>query len=179
MYKIMIIILLLVIAVIIIYGINTYNKYQYYKIKINKADNTLKNLLQKKFDILVRFLNTLKEYVEIDEEKFPEINININNHDLDKQLNDYYNNIESYLDINNKIIKKDNISAVIKELKEINVKIDGCKNYFNHTITSYNKMVNYFPSNIIAKMYKYREKEFFHEEENIHFKIIKDTKKDD
>ena len=172
--KIIITVVIILITLFILWLINIYNLFQYNLIKINKADKNLYTVLHKKHSTLNRFLNIIKEYVKVDDDNFKSyLKINtLNNSELDKKLIEYNTNIQYYLDLNEKIIKKDNVKNVIKDLKEVEASINGCKNYYNKSVTLYNRLVHCFPSIIIAKIYHYKEKEYYQEEVNEHFKII-------
>ena len=53
------------------------------------------------------------------------------------------------------------IKYLLKENKNIDIKIDNAIEYYNDNITIYNSLLKKFPSNIIATFGKYKEKLFF------------------
>ena len=62
---------------------------------------------------------------------------------------------------NKKTIKSDEVDKIFKQLKEIDMKLDTYRDYYNANIVKYNKMVKSFPTNIVALMCKYQERLFF------------------
>ena len=50
---------------------------------------------------------------------------------------------------------------IIKEIKDIDAKVDNSTDYYNDNITTYNTLIKKFPSNIVAMLCKYKEKLFF------------------
>ena len=67
------------------------------------------------------------------------------------------------MDNNEKLLKNESVININKELNEINITINGGKKYYNDNLIYYNHLCNAFPSNIIAKIKKYKEKDFLDE----------------
>ena len=61
-----------------------------------------------------------------------------------------------------------------KELLEVDVVINSCKHYYNDNLVNYNKLVKCFPSKLVAKMFKYKEKDFYSEDRQDNLKILKE-----
>ena len=78
------------------------------------------------------------------------------------------------MDNNEKLLKNESIININKELNEINININGGKKYYNDNLIIYNHLCNAFPSNIIAKIKKYKEKEFLDDEIKEELKILDD-----
>ena len=76
------------------------------------------------------------------------------------------------MDNNEKLLKDESIIKVNKELNEINITINGGKKYYNDNLVYYNHLCNAFPSNIIAKIKKYKEKDFLDDEIKEELKIL-------
>ena len=53
------------------------------------------------------------------------------------------------------------VKKIIKEIKDIDAKVDNSTDYYNDNITTYNTLIKKFPSNIVAMLCKYKEKLFF------------------
>ena len=90
-------------------------------------------------------------------------NISVTN--LDFEIETCSNKLENILENNEKFVKDSKIKKNINDLEKIDVTIKGLKKYYNATVENYNKRVHKFPSNIIAKMYHYKDKEPYNEEE--------------
>ena len=179
MMNIMIILCLLValIGIILIVLILNYNKIQWLIIKINKAEKNIYSHLEEKFNILSRYIEILKENIElnddIDEYKLLNTKLSINS--LNKKINNFNNIINQYMDNNEKLIKKEAIIGINKELNEVNILINGDKKYYNENVILYNHFCHKFPSIIVAKIFNYKDKDFLEENTNENLKILNDN----
>ncbi len=164
-----------IIGIILIILINKYNKFQWTNVLVNKGEANLENAFSKKHSILMRYLDILKDNkIDIpdeDYEKYQTINtksINKTNKEIEELVN-YINNIR---DKKKKLLKKEAIININKELSEINISINGGKKYYNDNLVVYNHLCNAFPSKIIAKLKKYHEKDFLDSEIKEELKIL-------
>ena len=57
---------------------------------------------------------------------------------------------------NNEEIKK-----IGTELEEIDIELENLRKYYNENITIYNKLIQTFPTNIVATISKYKERLFY------------------
>ena len=57
---------------------------------------------------------------------------------------------------NNEEIKK-----IGNELEEIDIELENLRKYYNENITIYNKLIQTFPTNIVATISKYKERLFY------------------
>ena len=60
-----------------------------------------------------------------------------------------------------KISKPEFAKYINVSLEDINEKLAVLIDYYNNNITSYNKLITMFPTNIVAKINKYKTKLFF------------------
>ena len=157
-----------------------YNKFQWLIIKLNKGEKNISNYLNQKHDILVRYADILKDNIEInnDLEEYKLINSKLSINNLNKKINDFNNIINKYMDNNEKLLKKDSINNINKELNEINIVINGSKKYYNDNAIIYNHLCHKFPSMIVAKIFKYKDKDFQDNIEEEELKILNDNEKD-
>ena len=174
-----IIIICLIVAllgIITIILIQNYNRFQWLIIKINKAEKNISFHLEKKHAILTRYLEVLKDNIEINDEfedyKLLNTKLSINN--LNKKINNFNNLISKYMDNNEKLLKKEAIIGINKELNEVNISIDGSKKYYNENVILYNHLCHKFPSIILAKIFRYKDKEFLEENIDENLKILND-----
>jgi len=49
----------------------------------------------------------------------------------------------------------------------------GAEKYYNDNVVEYNKLVKCFPSNIVSKIFRYKVKEFYSNETEEIFDILK------
>ncbi len=177
---IIICLLIALISVITIIFIINYNKFQWLIIKLNKGEKSISNYLNQKHAILVRYVDILKEDIQINDylEEYRNINAKLSINSLNQKVNDFNNLINGYLDNNEKLMKKEAVININKELSSINIALNGAKKYYNDNLIIYNHLCHKFPALIIAKLFRYKDKEFQDELENEEFKILNDEEKD-
>ena len=166
------------ISILMIILVNQYNKFQLLIIKLNKGEASIGNILEEKYNILFRFSELLKNNVKVNKEDFDEFNLlntNTTIYKLDKKIKEMNNVINKYLDNNEKLLKNNSIIKINKELQEANINLNGCKKYFNDNLITYNHLCSAFPSKIIAKIYKYKEKDFIEEDMKDELKILSEN----
>ena len=171
-------ILIAIIGIILIILINQYNKLEWSTILINKGETSINNALIKKYNILIRYLDFLKENkVDINEDdysKYQMLNLKQPINKLNISIDEMNNLINHYMDNNEKLLKNTTIINLNKEIKDINITINGGKKYYNDNLIMYNHLCNAFPSNIIAKIRHYKEKEFLDDEIKEELKILEE-----
>lgn len=165
-----IILIVIVICVLVALYINMYNKIQEYLTRINEVESIIDDNLRNKYDNINKSVSLIKGNEKIseklDKNMFEEIvklrNLKISNFDLDRKLIEAGTEFsvikEKYKD---ELNKSEEIKNITKKLEEIDEKLDVNREYYNRNIAEYNKLIKMFPTNIIAKIYKYEEKLFY------------------
>lgn len=162
------IILFFIILLIIILAITyfyLYNKINETIIRTDEAENRIDNNLRDKYDLINRAVILIKNKIELDKDAFKDIiklrSRKISNFDLDRTLVSSYNEFISIYE-NNKILKEsDEIYKANKQIELIDEELVTLRTYYNANITSYNKLIKKFPTNIIAKIKKYKPRAFY------------------
>ena len=158
------IIIIIIITILILY-INLYNKINESIIRIEEAESRIDNNLRDKYDLLNRSVSLIRNKIDLPQDAFKEIiklrARKISNFDLDRVLVKSYNEFLSIYEEHKKLRESDEIFKVSRQLEIINDELLTLRNYYNANITSYNKMIKTFPTLIIAKIKKYKEKPFY------------------
>ena len=149
--------------------INYYNKFQDYVIRINEVESILDNNLREKFDNINKCVSLIKSNDSITEEKdkkmFEEIvklrTRKISNFDLDRKLIEANHNFISLKEKYKELKENKEIINISKKLDELDETIIVNREYYNKNIAEYNKLVSIFPTNIIARICKYKEKLYY------------------
>ena len=76
------------------------------------------------------------------------------------------------LDNNEKLLKSDSLSKILKELTDNEENIVGAIKFYNDTVVDYNKFVVSFPSKIIALFKRCKKLEFYNNEKREKFGIL-------
>ena len=157
-------IIVAIIGIILIVLISQYNRFQWTITLIQKGETNIMNALEKKYNILMRYLDFLKNNkVNIDENEYEEyklLNVKQSVEKLNKKIDKMHNVINKCMDNNEKLLKNETIININKELQNIDITINGGKKYYNDNLTVYNQMCTAFPSILIAKIRHYKVKEY-------------------
>lgn len=169
--------IIVLMSILAIYIISSFNKYQFSMIKISEAENNIDILLEKKLDFLARFVPIIKEYSKEDCRELDKVNLlkskKYNNFELNKQLDKYKKELHEILDTDGKLIKLENINSLYIEFEDNEEDLEASKEYYNDNVTEYNKLIHCFPTNIIGIIFKYKHKDFYIDEKEEMFEILK------
>lgn len=168
-------IIIAIIVLILILLVTQYNKFQWLRIKLDKGETNIYNLLEKKHNILIRYKEFLEKNINVNEEDFSSydvLNTRLSLNKINDEIEKFNNLINKYIDNNEKLLRNETIIKLNKELININIKINGCKKYYNDNLVLYNNLCNAFPSKIISKIFHYKELEFLNEENSDILKIL-------
>lgn len=180
MYYVVVAICALV-MIFIMFEINFYNKFQLLLIKIHESLNNIDILFEKKYNLLERSVNIIKEsdkkYKDIDvlnnlvKKKSQKIDRFELNHELTVALREYY----SLLDLDKKLTENSALKNINEDLTDIDNDLNAAKKYYNDNIVLYNNLISSIPSNLVAIIFKYKKKAFFKEEKIETLEILKEN----
>jgi len=156
-----------------------YNLFQASIIRVNEVESDIDNLLRTKYELLCRVREITKGHKEIrkdtmeyldrlKEEKLSSFQFD---QELAVALNDFYKIREVYPEIK----ENDTFLKINIELEDIEEQIIACRDYYNDNITKYNKLVKSFPSILVGRIIKQKEKPFF-DGKNMYDSIYNDFK---
>ncbi len=152
-----------IISILLLWIIITYNNYQSFIIRINEVETKIDSILRKKFDLVSKCIEIIETYTG--KEEFEDIdnlkNEKISNFDLDRKLTEAIIKFENYKDKYEELEKNEVFIKTNNQINEANTDLEACKNYYNDIVTNYNKKVKKFPSDIIAKISKFKVRPYF------------------
>jgi len=167
----MLIIFGIILVLCLLFGIyiTLYNKIQNYIIRINEVESIIDNNLREKYDNINKCVSLIKgnEDInkELDKKMFEEIvrlrTKKISNFDLDRKLIEANNSFITIKEKYKELKENKDIINITKKIDEIDENLLVNREYYNKNIAEYNKLITLFPTNIIAKIYKYESKLFF------------------
>lgn len=162
---IIVLVIIVIICALVIFYARIYNKFQDYIIRINEVESIIDTSLRSKYDLINRAIPIIKSNIDSDKDMFGEIvklrSRKIGNFELFRVLKKASIELEGLHSTHPEMDKSDEIKKIIKEIKEIDDKVDNSTSYYNDNITIYNTLIKKFPSNIVAMLCKYKEKLFF------------------
>ncbi len=176
-------IILGIILLIIIIAIGLYNGLVNAKIKVDNAWSQIDVQLQRRFDLIPNFVETVKGYMEHESETFEKIaslrsswanTTSVSEKaSLDNQLSESLKTImaisENYPDLK----ANQNFSELSEELRNTENKISYARQFYNDTATMYNTKLQVVPSNIIASMFNFKPRDLFEAENDTARKNVK------
>ena len=163
-----------VVVILIIAVIAMYNGLVQARIKVDNAWSQIDVQLQRRFDLIPNFVETVKGYMNHESETFEKIaelrtswansGSVAEKASLDNQLSDALKTImavsENYPDLK----ANQNFSELSEELRNTENKISFSRQFYNDTVTMYNTKLEVFPSNIIAGIFNFKARDLFETE---------------
>ena len=149
---------------IFIWFINIYNRFQSYIIRINEAEANIDSTLRKRFDLLNKSIGIIKSNTDKDKvlENISSLRSKkLTNFELDRRLYEAINEFSKYKEDYPKLKHNEGYMKIELGLSETEAEIVASRKYYNDIITDYNKLVRTFPSNMIAKVSKYKVRTYF------------------
>ena len=176
-------IILIIIAVITLAIIGLYNSLVTLRMQVQNAWSQIDVQLQRRFDLIPNFVETVKGYVTHEKETLEKITALRTSWanattvqdkaDLDNQLSASLKTImavsENYPDLK----ANENFMQLSEELRNTENKIAFSRQYYNDTTTNYNTKLQVFPSNIIANMFGFKPSDLFKTENEVARKNVK------
>ena len=177
------IIALIILAVILIALISMYNGLVQAKIKVDNAWSQIDVQLQRRFDLIPNFVETVKGYMTHEKETFEKIaalrtswsnaNSVSEKAELDGQLSNTLKTIMAVSESYPELKANQNFSELSEELRNTENKISFSRQFYNDTVTMYNTKLQVFPSNIIAGMFNFTARDLFKAESDEARKNVK------
>lgn len=164
-------IILGIVVVLIIAVIVMYNSLVQSKIKVDNAWSQIDVQLQRRFDLIPNFVETVKGYMTHEKETFEKIaslrtswanaNSVSEKAELDNQLSTTLKTIMAVSENYPELKANQNFSELSEELRNTENKISFSRQFYNDTVTMYNTKLQVFPSNIIAGMFNFKARDLF------------------
>lgn len=175
-YLIIIGIILIIVVSIVLIIINSKGKFNLLNIKIKEANNSIELFLQTKKNILGRLIKAIKkddkykdEFLNF-RESFENIDSNFSLHNL---LSKYYMRISKIIFDDDTLTEKSKIVKLLTELKDNEEDLIGSIKFYNDTVVDYNGLLKTFPHSFLSKLFGYEQKEFYTNEKEELFEILK------
>lgn len=164
-------IILIIIVVIIAFIISTYNGLVQSKMKVDNAWSQIDVQLQRRFDLIPNFVETVKGYMSHEQETFEKISAlrtswaNASTvEDKAKLNNELSSTLKTIMAVSEnypELKANENFIKLTEELSNTENKISFSRQFYNDTVTMYNTKLQVFPSNIIAGMFNFTARELF------------------
>ncbi len=167
-------IILAIVVIIVIAVIAMYNGLVQARIKVDNAWSQIDVQLQRRFDLIPNFVETVKGYMTHESETFEkiaELRTSWANTEsvaekaaLDNQLSNALKTIMAVSESYPELKANQNFSELSEELRNTENKISFSRQFYNDTVTMYNTKLQVFPSNIIAGIFNFKARDLFEAE---------------
>ncbi len=155
----------IVLCIFFIWYISTFNKFQTYIIRINEAEANIDSVLRKRFDLLNKSITVIKSSIEFESETLESItnlrSKKLSNFALDRELYEYINEFHTIRDQHESLKESESFTKIDLSITESESEIIALRKYYNDIITDYNVFIRKFPSILVAKICKYKQKPYF------------------
>ena len=184
-----IVVFLIIIFVILrcVFGyISNYNKIKRAYVKIDESISGIDVALTKRYDILTKMVEVVKEYSKFEQEtlfKIAEIRKNMNIKELNEfnnSMTEDFKRVDLVVEKYPKLRANDNYKLLQKSIVDVEEHLQASRRLYNSNVSLYNQLILSFPSNIIAKGMGMKEREFFEAENDVKDNVdvkISDKKK--
>lgn len=173
----LLIIVILVIVIILLLIIKFYNDLINGRNRVKNAWSQIDVQLQRRNDLIPNLVETVKGYASHENETFNQITqarTSMSNattvgevaeadNMLTNALKSLFAVAEAYPDLK----ANQNFLELQSELSDTEDKISYARQFYNDTVLKYNNSCQQFPSNIIAKLFHFKESEFFETRETV------------
>ena len=164
-------IILVILVLLVLWLVGMYNGLVQSKMKVENAWSQIDVQLQRRFDLIPNFVETVKGYMSHEQEtltKVTELRTSwakastvTDKAELDGQLSSALKTIMAVSENYPELKANQNFMQLSEELRNTENKIAFSRQFYNDTVTMYNTKLRVFPSSIIAGMFNFTPSELF------------------
>ena len=160
-----------IIVLLVIWVISVYNGLISSRQKVDNAWSQIDVQLQRRFDLIPNFVETVKGYMKHESETFEKITALRTSWansttveekaNLDGELSGALKTIMAVSENYPELKANQNFSELSEELRNTENKISFSRQFYNDSVTMYNTKLELFPSNIVAGMFNFQKRDLF------------------
>ncbi len=164
-------IVILILIVILVYVFIQYNSLVKSNNLVKEAFSTMDVYLKKRWDLVPNLVESVKGYAGYEKEIFSEITkLRTNSYDamttnnkinMNEQLTQEILKVMAISENYPELKASDNFSQLSKDLTKIEDDIANSRKYYNGTVRILNNQIQMFPSNIVAKIFGFKQANMF------------------
>lgn len=160
---------LLVILLLVINFLYYKNKFNFYFLKIEEANNNIELILEKKIEILLKIAKIIDKDMEKELEEFKKKEIS--KHQCYIELSSLGNKLLKEADAEEYESNK-KISNLIERFDDNECDLKGVLKYYNDNAVEINNYIHKFPSNIVSLFSHFKELDIYKIEKRESFAIL-------
>ena len=161
------VVLIVVIVIILLIILGKYNKLVKQKNSVKQAQSGIDVYLNQRFDLIPNLVECVKGYAKHEEqvlEKITQLRAKYSkSKDLKEaeKLNNGINQIIAVAEQYPELKASEQFLNLQKSLSKMESQLQAARRIYNNEVTAYNTTINTVPTNIIAKMFNFKEAELF------------------
>ena len=146
---------------------NVYNKMKKASLSAEKAKSGIDVYCQQRFDLIPNLVEVVKGYAENEKSVFENITklrteYNVTKdiktaQEINNQLNEVIIRTENYPQLK----ANEQFMNLQKSLVKMENQLQAARRIYNDEVTKYNTVIQLFPNNIVAKMFKFKDMDLF------------------
>jgi LemA protein len=163
--------------ILLLYALLTYNKLITLQQRINNGWAQVDVQLKLRYDLVFNLVNTVKAYAAHEKQTLESVTalrqkaMTVQSlpeqAQLEKKLTGAIQGLFIVAENYPELQADENFRQLQEQLKEIEDKIAFARLFFNDTVLKYNLKVQMFPSNIMAKIFRFKTKAYFNLDDNL------------
>lgn len=162
-------VVLIILGVIIAWLVSTYNKIVSLNQRVKQSQSGIDVYLKQRFDLIPNLVETVKGYTKHEKEIMENISKlrsdyeRRNEQDIaeSQNLNDRYTRILAVVEAYPELKSNEAFLKLQKSLSKIESQLQAARRIYNSEVTEYNTKIFKFPSNLVAKLFGFKEKSLF------------------
>ena len=143
----------------------TLYKLKYFASKISLVEEKINNILDNKYNNIIRINDIIKEKIGTEKEIIDDISSlkeeGKTKSEIDNVLVDSLGKIEYIREQYDELDKEEELNNLFSDIKKDYESLNAYKKYYNDNVNDYNILVSKFPYVITAKLFKHKPKDFF------------------
>ena len=177
-------VVVLLVVIIVAWIISTYNASIRLRNNVEEGFSTMDVYMKKRYDLIPNLVETVKGYAKHEEETLSKViqarNMAMNSATAEEQMkndNILTGTLKSLFAVSEaypELQANQNFLDLQNQLKTLETEIANSRKYYNGVVKVYENKREVFPSNLIAKWFKFEEKPFYevdNEEERKNVKV--------
>lgn len=176
-----IIILIVLIILLLIWGVVTYNRLVTERLKVHTQWSQIDVVLKQRFDLIPNLIETVKGYAAHEKEALQAVtdarSSYLSASDAEGQmkagteLSGAVSRLMAVAESYPELKANQNFLHLQQQLSAMEEKLADYRQFYNDTVLRYDRLLETFPTNLIAGMFRFKKEEFFKVEESEKAKI--------
>ncbi|ERJ12345.1 LemA family protein [Haloplasma contractile] len=165
---------LIVVGILVLWFATTYNGLQRTNIKIDEAESGIDVALTKRFDVLTKMIEVVKGYAKHEKETLEKVvSMRTPNkgaslkekQEMVSQMNEAMHAINVVVEQYPDLKANENFKHLQFAINDVEEHLQAARRVYNANVSVFNQRCRVFPSNIVAGMLHFSERDFFEAEE--------------